>query len=101
MGQTHQKLSIFRFLRSLAKDSRGNALALAAAAIFPIAAMIGSGLDLSRAYTAQSKLQNACDAAALATRRSMAGSIFSDDDRAEGERFFDFNFPSTTTRRQR
>ncbi len=96
MGPSHQRSSITRFLRRFCLDSRGNTLALAAAAIFPIAAIIGSGLDMSRAYTAQSKLQNACDAAALAARRNMAGSIFGDDDRAEGERFFDFNFPSTT-----
>lgn len=96
MGLPRQKLSISRFLRNFCQDSRGNTLILAAAAIFPIAAIIGSGLDMSRAYTAQSKLQNACDAAALAARRSMAGSLFSEEVRIDGERFFDFNFPSST-----
>lgn len=84
------------FCASLTKDSRGNTLAMAGAALLPIAAMIGSGLDMSRAYTAQAKLQNACDAAALATRREMEGTNFSTAARREGERFFDFNFPEGT-----
>lgn len=96
MGPPHQKSSFFRWIRDFARDSRGNTLALSAAAIFPIAAIIGSGLDMSRAYTAQAKMQNACDAAALAARRNMAGGIFDAADRSEGERFFDFNFPATT-----
>ena len=88
------------FLSRLRRDSRGNTLAMAAAALVPIAGMIGSGLDMSRAYMAQAKLQNACDAAALAARRDMAGTVFDSDVRAEGERFFDFNFPSTTMNAQ-
>ncbi|MGP1283251.1 MAG: pilus assembly protein TadG-related protein [Parasphingopyxis sp.] len=82
------------------RDRRGNTLALTAAAMIPIAAMIGSGLDMSRAYMAQAKLQNACDAAALAARSEMTGAIFDSGAQAEGERFFDFNFPSTTMNAQ-
>ena len=96
MGPPHQKSSFLRWIRGFAKDSRGNALVLSAAAIFPIAAIIGSGLDMSRAYTAQAKMQHACDAAALAARRNMAGGRFDIADQSEGERFFDFNYPSTT-----
>ncbi|MGP1353307.1 MAG: TadE/TadG family type IV pilus assembly protein [Parasphingopyxis sp.] len=88
------------FLSRLRRDTRGNTLAMAAAALVPIAGMIGSGLDMSRAYMAQAKLQNACDAAALAARREMSGSVFDSDVRTEGERFFDFNFPSTTMNAQ-
>jgi Flp pilus assembly protein TadG len=62
----------------------------------PIAGIIGSGLDISRGYLAQAKLQNACDAAALAARRTMSGDTWSSGARTEGERFFDFNFPSDT-----
>ncbi|QLC24204.1 pilus assembly protein [Parasphingopyxis algicola] len=88
------------FLARLRRDSRGNTLAMAGAALVPIAGMIGSGLDMSRAYMAQAKMQNACDAAALGARREMSGTVFDADARTEGERFFDFNFPSTTMNAQ-
>ena len=39
--------------------------------LVPLAAMIGSGVDMSRAYMAKTRLQSACDAAALAGRRVM------------------------------
>ena len=84
------------FLARLRRDSRGNTLAMAGAALVPIAGMIGSGLDMSRSYMAQAKLQNACDAAALAARREMSGTVFTTSAQTEGQRFFDFNFPSTT-----
>ncbi len=88
------------FLARLRSDSRGNTLAIAGAALVPIAAMIGSGLDMSRAYMAQAKLQNACDAAALAARREMSGTDWTTSAEAEGRRFFDFNFPASTMNAQ-
>ena len=87
-------------LSRLLRDSAGNALPLAGAALVPICAMIGSGLDMSRAYMAQAKLQNACDAAALAARRHMVGATWSTDAQQEGERFFHFNFPNDTMNAQ-
>ncbi|MBC7985651.1 MAG: Tad domain-containing protein [Sphingomonadaceae bacterium] len=83
-------------LARLRADTGGNTLAMVAAAILPIAAMIGSGLDMSRAYLAQAKLQNACDAGALAARRFMASAAFTAGAEDEGERFFYFNFPEGT-----
>ena len=80
----------------LRRSSSGNVLAMTGAAMVPIAGMIGSGLDLSRAYMAHAKMQNACDAAALAARRTMAGSQWSTAAQQDGERFFAFNFPSST-----
>lgn len=62
----------------------------------PIAGMIGSGLDMSRGYMAQAKLQNACDAAVLAGRREMSGTAWSNDAETEARRFFRFNFPDDT-----
>jgi Flp pilus assembly protein TadG len=88
------------FLSRLRKDTRGNTLAMAGAALVPIAGIIGSGLDMSRAYMAQAKLQNACDAAALAARRTMTGNDWTTAAQTEGERFFDFNFPSDTMNAQ-
>jgi len=97
---TRQTVESGSFLTRLRRDSRGNTLAIAGAALVPITGMIGSGLDMSRAYMAQAKLQNACDAAALAARREMSGTSFDSDVSAEGQRFFDFNFPSTTMNAQ-
>jgi Flp pilus assembly protein TadG len=80
----------------LRTDKRGNAMAIMAMAMIPITAMIGSGVDMSRAYLTQSRLQQACDAGALAIRRSMTGNALTNADIAEGRKFFDFNFPAST-----
>lgn len=58
-------------LSRLRRDTKGNTLALCAAAIIPLTAIIGSALDLSVAYMARSRLQNACDAGVLAGRQYM------------------------------
>jgi Flp pilus assembly protein TadG len=84
------------FLTRLSKDQRGTTLAMMGMALIPIAAMIGSGLDISRAYLVKAKLQTACDAAALATRRYMASAALTQPAKDEGKKFFDFNFPSGT-----
>jgi Flp pilus assembly protein TadG len=84
------------FLRRLMGDRRGNTLAMMAALLIPLIGMVGSGVDMARAYMAKAKLQTACDAAATAARRVMAASAFNDTVRQEGKRFFKFNFPAGT-----
>ena len=84
------------FLQRLRGETGGNVLAIAAAAMIPFTIMVGSALDLSVTYMARGKLQNACDAAALAARQSMTGTNFNEDVEAEGDRFFAFNFPVGT-----
>lgn len=64
--------------------------------MIPLIALIGSGVDLSVAYTTRTKLQNACDAAVLAGRQSMSGVTFKQRDKDEAEKFFEFNFPANT-----
>ena len=82
-------------LSRLAKDRKASVLPIMAAVMVPLIGIIGSGLDLSRAYLAKAKLQTACDAAALATRRHMSSGVtLSTDSIAEGQRFFSFNFPT-------
>ena len=81
-----------RMLRKLRTDTSGNALAIFAAALVPLTIVIGSGLDLSSAYMAKAKLQNACDAAALAGRQSMDGTKWTTANKEEAEKFFYFNF---------
>jgi len=61
------------FLQKLRSNTAGNTLAMAGIALFPLAAMIGGGVDVSRIYLVQTRLQQACDAGALAGRRQMAG----------------------------
>ncbi len=61
------------FLQELRSNTAGNTLAMAGMALFPLTAMIGGGVDVSRIYLVQTRLQQACDAGALAGRRQMAG----------------------------
>jgi len=80
------------FLARLARDVRGNTLAIVGAALVPLAGMIGSGVDMSRAYMAKTRLQSACDAAALAGRRVMNNDTMTTAVSTEARRFFNFNF---------
>jgi Flp pilus assembly protein TadG len=84
------------FLMRLRKDQRGNTLMMVGAAIFPMIAFIGSGMDMSRAYLVKTRMQQACDAGALAGRKAMAGTTLSSSDKATAENFFRFNFPNGT-----
>ena len=90
---TKNNNSTLALLKALRSDTAGNVYAMATAALFPIAAIIGGGVDIGRAYMAQARLQQACDAGALAGRRSMSGAYMSAADAAEARKFFDFNFP--------
>lgn len=80
-------------LARLRDDVRGNTLAIVGAALIPLTAMIGSGVDMSRAYMAKTRLQSACDAASLAGRRVMQNDTLNQAVRDEATRFFRFNFP--------
>ena len=85
------------FLARLARDTRGNTLAMMAAALLPLLAMVGGGVDMSRAYLAESRLQQACDAGVLAARKRLgadtakSGALPAPVETA-GDRFFDVNF---------
>ncbi len=85
-----------RIFENLWKDDRGNALAIFAAALAPLVLIIGCGVDLSFAYMARAKMQNACDAAVLAGRQSMDGFVWAAANETEARKFFDFNFPAGT-----
>ena len=87
-------IALARLGNRLARDVAGNTLAIVAAAIIPLAALIGGGVDMSRAYMAQSRLQLACDAAALAGRRAMTTGAVDSTVRSEALKFFRFNFPT-------
>ncbi len=80
----------------LRTDRRGNTLAIMAAALIPLAGMVGGGIDMSRMYIVKTRLQHACDAGALAGRKQMGSGTWSQASyapRGTAERFFDSNFP--------
>jgi len=87
------------FLAQLARDSAGNTLAMAAAALFPLLGLIGGGVDIGRGYLSQSRLQQACDSGVLAARKRLGTEIavtgeIPEEAAASGERFFNLNFRS-------
>lgn len=79
-------------MHRLLHDTTANTLALAAASLVPLMAMVGGGIDASRYYMAAARMQAACDAGALAARRSMTGVTMNADQRQQGLNFFDQNF---------
>ncbi|MDK2760434.1 MAG: pilus assembly protein [Sphingopyxis sp.] len=79
-----------KFLR----DQGGNAMMLTAAAIVPVVGIAGSGIDIGRAYMAQLRLQQACDAGVLAGRRVMAAGTYTDAAKAEANKMFGYNMPN-------
>lgn len=84
------------FIGKLIRDEQGNILPMFAAGILPLVALVGGAMDVSVAYMARSKLQKSCDAGVLAARQVMDSTTFKNSDKAEGQRFFDFNFPAGT-----
>lgn len=82
------------FMGRLARDTRGNVLAMGAAALIPLIGMVGGGIDLSRLYIVKTRLQHACDAGALAGRKAMGGGTWSQSNylpRTQATRFFEAN----------
>lgn len=79
-------------LRALARDVRGNTLAIMAAALIPLAGLVGGGIDISRMYITKTRLQHACDAGALAGRKSQGGGTWDSGDNAVAQQFFDANY---------
>ncbi|WP_374529666.1 pilus assembly protein TadG-related protein [Novosphingobium sp.] len=85
------------FFARLLCDRAGNTLALIAAALLPLLALVGGGIDMGRSYLAQARLQQACDAGVLAARKKLGSQSVSSgtvpsDVAAIGERFFNLNF---------
>lgn len=85
--------SLLAFARRLVRDRAGNALILTTALLIPLFALVGSGIDIGRVYTARSRMQQACDAAALAGRWSFSQGQGSTSASAEAIKFFNFNYP--------
>ncbi len=85
------------FLKRLRQDTAGNTIAIMAAAVVPTIGLVGGGVDMSRLYLVETRLQAACDAGALMGRRVMgAGTWAANNNKAETEanRIFAMNFQS-------
>lgn len=83
-----------RSLARLAADTGGNVLAIMAMSLIPLSALAGSAVDMSRLYVVKVRLQQACDAGALAGRKFMTVDNFDNDVEAkkQAKAFFDNNF---------
>ncbi|OQW47092.1 MAG: hypothetical protein A4S16_09740 [Proteobacteria bacterium SG_bin6] len=83
------------WLSRLARDVRGNTLAITAAALVPLCGMLGGAVDGARMYLTRARLQHACDAGTLAGRKAMGGGQWSQNSgapNATARRFFAANF---------
>ncbi|MGZ3196226.1 MAG: pilus assembly protein TadG-related protein [Croceibacterium sp.] len=84
------------FFARLARDVAGNTIMIVAASLIPLLAMVGGGVDVSRGYLAQSRLQQACDAGVLAARKRLGSDLSSgsltDQATQAGNSLFDINF---------
>ena len=85
------------FAVALQRDTRGNALAMIAAALVPLLAMTGGAIDMGRSYLSESRLQQACDAGVLAARKKLGTEVAVSGqvpvDVADiGAKFFNLNF---------
>ncbi|WP_188658722.1 TadE/TadG family type IV pilus assembly protein [Sphingomonas metalli] len=84
------------FLARLRRDRRGNTLAMMAAAMVPMIGFAGSAVDMSRLYVVKVRLQQACDAGVLASRKAMTDTSISTPletaASTQGQTFFSNNF---------
>lgn len=84
-----------RFLGSgyrLANDSSGSMLPMAVGGLIVLLALIGGGVDVSRVYRVQNRLQAACDAGALAGRKAVTTNGFDTTAQAQANSYFNVNF---------
>jgi Flp pilus assembly protein TadG len=80
------------FMGRLRGDVRGNTLVIVAAALIPMLLLAGSSIDISRFYMVKVRLQQACDAGALASRKAMDSPTLSTAAHHEGDVLFNSNF---------
>jgi len=83
---------LIAFARRLLRDNAGNLLAIGATSVILIMSLIGSGVDISRAYLTKTSLQSACDSGVLAGRRALSKTgVYQEAEIAKADRMFDFN----------
>lgn len=87
-----EKVRTGGILGRLARDRRGNTLAMMAIALVPLVGIAGSAIDTARVYYVKVRLQQACDAGVLAGRKFMNGTDFSANAQQQAQAFFANNF---------
>lgn len=80
----------------LLASEQGSIYVMSAVALLVIIAAIGGGVEMARAYQVKNRLQNACDAAALAGRRAVDVNGYDTSAQAQADKFFGANFNATT-----
>ena len=90
-GERHE-VAIGGILGRLARDRRGNTLAMMAIALIPLVGLSGSAIDTARVYYVKVRLQQACDAGVLAGRKFMDGTDFNANAQQQAHAFFANNF---------
>lgn len=81
--------------KPLLRNIAGNVFPLAAMTLIVLSAMVGGGVDMSRAYMAENRLQNACDAGVLAGRKAVGNNGFDSTAQTQARLFFNTNFDAT------
>lgn len=86
-----------RFLARMLRETGGNVIIIVAASLFPLLALVGSGIDMGRGYLAETRLQQACDSGVLAARKRLGtaaavSATIPTNVADTGQRFFNLNF---------
>ncbi|MFM5947970.1 MAG: pilus assembly protein TadG-related protein [Novosphingobium sp.] len=97
MGRQSAINAVTGLLARLWRDASGNTLGMIAAALVPLLAMVGGGIDMGRSYLSQTRLQQACDAGVLAARKKLGSAVVTNGIVPPavvdvGNRFFNVNF---------
>ena len=84
-------------LLSFARNNRGNTFMIFTAAIMPLLALVGGGIDMGRSYLSETRLQQACDSGVLAGRKALGSQVVTTglvpaDVSIVANRFFNLNF---------
>ncbi len=91
-------IGLIRNFARLARDRRGNVLAIAAVMLAVTTVLAGSTVDTARLYLVKSRLQQACDSGVLAGRRFMVDSASPTIDSnaaTQANAFFNSNFKAS------
>lgn len=83
------------FLGRLLRNEAGNVLFMTAAFLIPLLGLVGGGVDMSRLYLAKTRLQQACDAGALAGRKAMDTGSWTTATQNRAINIFEGNFKKT------
>lgn len=84
--------SMQKLFPTILHNQSGNVLPIGTAGMMVLLALVGSGVEMSRAYRAEQRLQAACDSAVLAGRRSVGSDGFDEEAEQTARSYFNANF---------